>query len=1094
MLIKYRKTSAILFLILFPFSVFCTEKIKYFRNSENFNYPLHARFWGELEESQLSQVNGRYFRVTYSNQGSANRALCLKKIEHFYLGQPQGIYAYKNTDFSGQEIQFSNAAIITFKYDRNDKLQEIDFFDKNLKKCRNSYGASRYKYNHRGGYKFTEIRYSLNSNNDYVERKAPHENALEYELRHKSISGMRVWTKIQSLEFQSSIVYTYSGLPNGIKMKKTTTYYHKNSNQRRIDKDGCFKLEEYYEKQHGFLNKRVRYDSEDNIIGIVEISRLVSNSENGYDYTTAYENNRQMPELFYDGESYDQIEYNQLFDTIKTTRNNEISHSYVRKRKDGKVVVTITKTDGKTKDVMWFSNSGLELNKLESNQGIPGKQYEYHYNFFDDEGKIESVEKTIKNKGELIQPNSIEVPKTIFHLNQNGYYISEIRYKDIDSKMSVTDNGSYEYAFVPEIEYEFNDDGALIVKRIKGDDNKYFEVLSGEFLYASDFEDVMYTLGVNAIEYQYSNGSNTSETYYKEFGSITPLRGYDKIKTTIKKTNLNDEELKYVQITTCKNRAMKDKTLDYNGSIIRLEKGFDRYDRLLEERVTYKDRTTRKVTYSYNNKTLPYPLFSKAVYWKNGNAANIEGGNYHSIEYKRDYKGNTLTTKKSNVEGELMPDRRFRGSYWTNREFDHFNRIIEKSFKDKNGNDVPVNISYHEKKAHKVKYEFDNRGNTKKMTTYSPTTINNEIGIKEEEQFINEFDKKDRIIFEARKLEGQFVENSSGTYKQRYRYDGSDNMSFIKNFNKIDKPMKDFEGNYGVQIEYNEISFPISQVYLGRDYDIDDGGDYASRKGTEIRKEVYSYDKNGILNRIAYFKDVVDTLVRAVDENGISIKYIRVNDNNYKNELELYLSSDEKPVKGPDGFSKIEFAFDDNDNQILSKYYVPNNGDHQLQFTGCDESSSKCNFFEKKIFGDDGNETTEFWTENQERIEQRSLSQHGVHKVEKRIESITIKGKAHTRIIYSVYDLKKGKSNKMDITGFQQILKDGERFNEYVEGGRHEIIIDVVGEERYFSLKSKKGKKVLFSDPDKDPYQYMVTDSQLRILRFSQKYNTLKIK
>ena len=109
MLIKYRKTSAILFLILFPFSVFCTEKIKYFRNSENFNYPLHARFWGELEESQLSQVNGRYFRVTYSNQGSANRALCLKKIEHFYLGQPQGIYAYKNTDFSGQEIQFSNA-------------------------------------------------------------------------------------------------------------------------------------------------------------------------------------------------------------------------------------------------------------------------------------------------------------------------------------------------------------------------------------------------------------------------------------------------------------------------------------------------------------------------------------------------------------------------------------------------------------------------------------------------------------------------------------------------------------------------------------------------------------------------------------------------------------------------------------------------------------------------------------------------------------------------------------------------------------------------------------------------------------------------
>ena len=82
----------------------------------------------------------------------------------------------------------------------------------------------------------------------------------------------------------------------------------------------------------------------------------------------------------------------------------------------------------------------------------------------------------------------------------------------------------------------------------------------------------------------------------------------------------------------------------------------------------------------------------------------------------------------------------------------------------------------------------------------------------------------------------------------------------------------------------------------------------------------------------------------------------------------------------------------------------------------------------------------------------------------------------------------------MDITGFQQILERSEHFNEYVEGGRHEIIIDVVGEERYFSLKSKKGKKVLFSDPDKDPYQYMVTDSQLRILRFSQKYNTLKIK
>jgi hypothetical protein len=306
--------------------------------------------------------------------------------------------------------------------------------------------------------------------------------------------------------------------------------------------------------------------------------------------------------------------------------------------------------------------------------------------------------------------------------------------------------------------------------------------------------------------------------------------------------------------------------------------------------------------------------------------------------------------------------------------------------------------------------------------------------------------------------------------------------------------MKDFEGNYGVQIEYNEKSFPISQVYLGRDYDIDvDDGDYASRKGTDIRKEVYSYDKNGILNRTAYFKDVVDTLVRAVDENGISIKYIRVNDNNYKNELELYLSADEKPVEGPEGFSKIELAFDDNDNQILSKYYVPNNGSEQLQFKGC--NSSDCKYFEKRIMSNDGNETAEYWTENQEGV-QRSLNEHGVHKVERRLENIPIKGKPHTRIIFSVYDLKKGKSNKMDITGFEQILEGGARFNDYVEGerGRHEIIIDVVGEERYFSLKNKKGKKVLFSDPDNDKYQYMVTDSQFNILRFSQKYNTLKIK
>ena len=94
----------------------------------------------------------------------------------------------------------------------------------------------------------------------------------------------------------------------------------------------------------------------------------------------------------------------------------------------------------------------------------------------------------------------------------------------------------------------------------------------------------------------------------------------------------------------------------------------------------------------------------------------------------------------------------------------------------------------------------------------------------------------------------------------------------------------------------------------------------------------------------------------------------------------------------------------------------------------------------------------------------------------------------------SNYDLKKGKSNKMDITGFQQILERSEHFNEYVEGGRHEIIIDKVGEERYFSLKSNKGKKVLFLDPEKDPYQFMFTDNQFRILRCSQKYNKLKIK
>ena len=316
-------------LLLLPFTSNSQSITKYYKYAENFNYPIYARFWGELTKEQLSDIKGRHFEVTYEIDNSSKRLYRMSRIVHKYLNEKQGIYEYSKTEFSGQQIEFGTASEVILKYNRYDQLEEVLFLDKLGNPCLNSYGSGKYEYKpdtYRDQY--IEIRYSIDSEKRYVKREFPNSNELIFTLKHEAVSfegkKWRLWKQIHCPELTKS--YDFDNYLRNrssiLETRRTTTYYHSSSNIRRIDNDGCYELIETFGGKHGFLKECHRRDIKNKIIGIKEFFDL-DEIDGVYEYTCRYENEKGDSEGFYDGNQYSEIKFDEKFHKISALKFNE---------------------------------------------------------------------------------------------------------------------------------------------------------------------------------------------------------------------------------------------------------------------------------------------------------------------------------------------------------------------------------------------------------------------------------------------------------------------------------------------------------------------------------------------------------------------------------------------------------------------------------------------------------------------------------------------------------------------------------------------------------------------------------------------------
>lgn len=1099
-----------------PFIYVASEKVQYFKYCENFNKPIYARFWGELEENQLSKLNGRHFRVTYSNTGSAKGLYRLVKIEHFYLNQKQAIYDYKNTEFKDQQIQFSIASEINLDYN-GDILQKIEFRDNNGNACRNSYGVSKYEYDLKGGDKFEEISYSLDASNNYILRDIPNENNLSFNLRHYYSSDarnrkIRVWKKIRDKSLGQEIQYYYKR----DEYTRKTFYFHKNTNQRKIiEKNGCYRLEQTYESKNGFLTKKVSYDSKGDIIGLIELFDLIKNDDGNYEYISSFEDFENNPKRkgFQKGFSANNIVYSDDFLKLSKSYYNGYEDIYKRDRVGENLssvkVMVIRELKGNLykKFFQVYNRYGIKVNQLTLNSdGTTVAEKDVKVNFYSDENeyRVTNVEIRKKDKNQkLIKANILKVPKIVYFYDENGNMIKEQRFATESDMMgaNMEFGDQYRFAFVPEIRNKFNLDGALIEKHIMGVDDKYFEVESRKhILFSSEFESDIYTRGYNAIKYTYGK-YGTSEEYYKQLGEqeyLNTKASYALKLSSIKK-NSKEDGFSYSVTKSLLDRAKNEFSLDFESSIVRTEKRYDKLHRLTEEINIHHNGTQIHKYYGYQDKSFPYPLFNSLYHRSEVDNVNIEGAPYHLIKYLMDHRGNTRNAKKYDIDGKIIVQRFLNNLAWTDYEYDHFNFIRSECYKDLDSNLITIKKWDYEEPINKITYEYDNRGNELKRTTYGLERRNSKVSHVPLDVWEFEYDDYDNPVKESTKFEGEYVKNSSGTYIQEFEYDDNRNVSVVFNRDKTGLPMKDNEGNYGVLYEYNDESLPVSKVYLGKDYDPERRLYYLATRGNiekaKIKKEVYSYDRNGVMNRIAYFEEYDTLKARANDDGGISVELTRFNEDVYQEELKEYLDKDLNPTNGPNGYSKVELKYDKDGKRILEKYYVAKDKDQVLQFKGCNK---ECDYFMKVHHSEDGDSLiSEFWTEENDNPV-KSINEYGVHKIIMQNVQIQVKSKKTNRNIkrtsYSFYNLKKVKVNKMNIKSFAEVLIGGEIFDDFLSEpfAIHQVNMDYIGKDVYVSFLNNKGKLVGLEDEYGEKVKFIVMDKTMRFQRYATKYSLLK--
>ena len=248
-----------------------------------------------------------------------------------------------------------------------------------------------------------------------------------------------------------------------------------------------------------------------------------------------------------------------------------------------------------------------------------------------------------------------------------------------------------------------------------------------------------------------------------------------------------------------------------------------------EEKPCLSNEGFAKYEYVYDPKT---NFFVKGIGYDLGGNVKIE--NF----YKHDKKGNIIESYTL-VYGKLK-----QGTAVEHAEFDVNNKVTAYWYCDLNGNKV----NYPGASYHKIKYEYDNRGN-QTVTTYWKTDGSPAAGDQEgAHKLVHEFDMMNRLVHEVSYgADGKPISGSNVSPEGRVKYDKWGNQIEISSYDGYGKPRLSADGYFKVNRTFDMRGNCTMEQYLGLD------GKLVMSKANQYAKVEATYDNHNNRTKVKYY-------------------------------------------------------------------------------------------------------------------------------------------------------------------------------------------------------------------------------------------------
>ena len=183
--------STIVILFCFNTSFANYAETRFYRNCNNFEYPINISFSGRIEK--IPEM-GHSYEATYDSKNNYR----LVSVKHYFNGKHLPVYNYSPSDYLGNVVDYSMIATVVFNYDANSRVSSIEM--KNLKNelCHNKWGTAQYTYEYENQSSFdcNEYRYYIDYLEDQKLKKKPISLQIHYQfhLEHQLIEN-KFWQR-----------------------------------------------------------------------------------------------------------------------------------------------------------------------------------------------------------------------------------------------------------------------------------------------------------------------------------------------------------------------------------------------------------------------------------------------------------------------------------------------------------------------------------------------------------------------------------------------------------------------------------------------------------------------------------------------------------------------------------------------------------------------------------------------------------------------------------------------------------------------------------------------------------------------------------